>query len=349
MAIKGIGWGAINGMVEERRTNGPFQDFEDFCRRMSGKDLNRRAVENLIRAGAFDSMGYKRKALLQIADLVISSISQAEKENIAGQMDLFGEDDMGAAVGAGITIPDVEEFSPREKMSMEKETTGLYLTGHPMDEYRDAVRRIGAVPIGAVLNDFAAEDGPHSFQDNQYVTLAGVVESARTRATKNNTLMSYIQLEDDSGTMELIAFQKALDEGGSYLAANAAIIVRGRISVRDEKEPQLMVDSIRPISDLGSLGTPPSGQSAAGRNAPPRQGAASPIAQPGQKLWVKLPSRFDPAMKRIELILTMFPGEQQMILWCEREQKRIGAKCLIHEGLILELQELLGKENVIVK
>ena len=110
-----------------------------------------------------------------------------------------------------------------------------------------------------------------------------------------------------------------------------------------------MVDSIRPISDLGSVGDPPSGQSAAGRSAAPRQSAPASVAQAGQKLWVKLPSRYDPAMKRIELILTMFPGEQQMILWCEREQKRIGARCLIHEGLILELQELLGKENVVIK
>ena len=91
-----------------------------------------------------------------------------------------------------------------------------------------------------------------------------------------------------------------------------------------------MVDSIRPLSDLNQLG----------EDAPPAR---------EQKLWVKLPSRYDPAMKRIELILTMFPGEQQMILWCEREQKRIGARCLIHEGLILELQEMLGKENVVVK
>ena len=339
VAIKGIGWGAIDGMVAERTANGPFQDFEDFCRRMSGKDLNRRAVENLIRAGAFDSMGYKRKALLQIAETVISSISQAQRENIAGQMDLFGDTELNpAAASGGITIPEVEEFSPREKMSMEKETTGLYLTGHPMDEYREAVRRAGAVPIGAVMNDFAAEDGPSRFQDNQYVTLAGVVESARTRTTKNNTLMSYIQLEDDSGTMELLAFQKALDEGGSYLVPNAAVLVRGRISVRDEKEPQLMVDSIRPISDLAAM------EPAAARQPAPPQ-----APQSRQKLWVKLPSRYDPAMKRIELILTMFPGEQQMILWCEREQKRIGAKCLIHEGLILELQEMLGKENVVVK
>ena len=162
------------------------------------------------------------------------------------------------------------------------------------------------------------------------ITVAGSIESFRTRTTKNNTLMSYIQLEDDTGSMELMAFQKALDSGGGYIQNNAAVIVRGRISVRDEKEPQLMVDSIRPISDVNALGT---------QAPPPKE----------QKLWVKIPSRYDPAMKRIELILTMFPGDGQLILWCEREQKRIGARCLLHEGLILELEEMLGKENVVLK
>ena len=199
-----------------------------------------------------------------------------------------------------------------------------------MDEYREAVRKVGAVPLGAVLSDFAAEDGPQRFADNQNVTLAGVVASYRTRTTKNNALMSYVQLEDDTGTMELIAFQRALDNGGSYIKDNAAILVKGRISVRDEKEPQLMVDSIRPLSDLNSVGS----------DAPPPA---------EKKLWVKLPSRYDPAMKRIELILTMFPGQQQMIIWCEREQKRIGARCIIHEGLVLELKEMLGDENVVIK
>ena len=100
--------------------------------------------------------------------------------------------------------------------------------------------------------------------------------------------------------------------------------------MRDEKEPQIMVDSIRPLADLESVTMPPE----------PR---------PDQKLWVKLPSCYDPAMKRIERILTMFPGQQQMVIWCEREQKRMGARCRIHEGLVLELEEMLGEENVVVK
>ena len=340
VAIKGIGWGVINALVAERERNGLFTDFEDFCRRMSGKDMNKRTVENLIRAGAFDSMGYKRKALLQVAGAVIDSINQAERDNISGQMDLFG--DFGGqeqAQPSRIAIPQVEEFSAREKMTMEKEVTGLYLTGHPMDEYRDAVRKIGAAPIGAIISDFASTDGPTRYADNQYVTVAGVVSSTKTRTTRNNSLMSYITLEDDTGSMELIAFQKALDSGGGYVRDNAALIIRGRISVRDEKEPQIMVDSIRPLSDIGTLAQPA------------REQRSTPIPQPAanQKLWVKLPGAEDARLHKIELILTMFPGTQQMIIWCEREKKRIGASCLIHPALVQELKELLGDENVVIK
>ena len=330
VAIKSVGRASIENLVAERRENGPFKSFEDFCRRINGKDLNRRAVENLIRAGAFDSMGYKRRALLDIAGAVLDSISQSLRDNIAGQMGLFGDAELDSSAPAAIPIPQVEEFSPMELMAMEKETTGLYLSGHPMDGYREAVRRIGAVPLGAVMADFAAEDGPSRFADNQNITVAGVVAAAKTRTTRSNTLMSYIQLEDDTGSMELMAFQKALDKGGIYVKENAAIIVKGRISARDEKEPQLLVDSIRPISDVDALGT----------NAPP---AAE------KKLWVKLQSQDDPALNRIRLILSMFPGNQQMILYCQAENKRIGARCLIHEGLVAELKEMLGEANVVVK
>ena len=330
VAIKSVGRASIENLVAERRENGPFKSFEDFCRRINGKDLNRRAVENLIRAGAFDSMGYKRRALLDIAGAVLDSISQSLRDNIAGQMGLFGDAELEGNAPAAIPIPQVEEFSPMELMAMEKETTGLYLSGHPMDGYREAVRRIGAVPLGAVMADFAAEDGPSRFADNQNITVAGVVAAAKTRTTRSNTLMSYIQLEDDTGSMELMAFQKALDKGGIYVKENAAIIVKGRISARDEKEPQLMVDSIRPISDVDALGA-----------------SVPPPAE--KKLWVKLKSQNDPELKRIQLLLTMFPGSQQMILYCQAENKRIGAKCLIHEGLVAELKERLGDANVVVK
>ena len=345
VAIKGIGWGAINGLVAERESGGLFKSFEDFCRRMSGRELNRRAVENLIKAGAFDSMGYKRRALVQICGAVIDSISQAARDNISGQMDLFGDpDEGGEARPVSIPIPDIEEFSARERMAMEKETTGLYLTGHPMDEYRAAVKKIGASPIGAVMNDFAAEDGPRSFADGQYITVAGVVAGARTRPTKNNSLMSYISLEDDTGAMEVIAFQRVLDQSSMFIKDNSALIVRGRISVRDEKEPQLMADTIRPIEEADSMKAAAARPDGAPKPAPHGD---DPAAQ--QKLWVKLPAADDPRIKRIELILTMFPGQQQMVIYCAREKRKLTARCIIHDSLVAELKEMLGEENVVVK
>ena len=345
VAIKGIGWGAINGLVAERESGGLFKSFEDFCRRMSGRELNRRAVENLIKAGAFDSMGYKRRALVQICGAVIDSISQAARDNISGQIDLFGDpDEGGEARPVSIPIPDIEEFSARERMAMEKETTGLYLTGHPMDEYRAAVKKIGASPIGAVMNDFAAEDGPRSFADGQYITVAGVVAGARTRPTKNNSLMSYISLEDDTGAMEVIAFQRVLDQSSMFIKDNAALIVRGRISVRDEKEPQLMADTIRPIEEADSMKAAAARPDGAPKPAPHGD---DPAAQ--QKLWVKLPAADDPRIKRIELILTMFPGQQQMVIYCAREKRKLTARCIIHDSLVAELKEMLGEENVVVK
>ena len=281
-------------------------------------------------------MGYKRKALLQIAGAVIDSISQAARDNIAGQYDLFGDfEAQSEASPQTIPIPDVEEFTARDKMMMEKEVTGLYLTGHPMDEYRDAVRKVGAVPIGAILGDFAADDGPQRFADNQYVTVAGIISTMRTRTTRNNSLMSYVQLEDDTGTIEMIAFQKVIDTCGSLLRENNAVIVRGRISVRDEKEPQLMADTLYNIGDIAYM--------------PRERSAPREEIRKDQKLWVKLPARDDPQLHRIELLLTMFPGEQQMVIFCEREQKRLAARCVIHRALVQELRDMLGDGNVVVK
>ena len=329
-AIKNIGAKFISLLVAERESSGPFRGLEEFCRRMSGKELNRRAVESLIKSGALDSLGLKRRAMLQMLDLILESIAADGRGNIAGQYDLFGIEEGDPDEATLVPVPDVEEFDRRELMAMEKEMTGLYLSGHPMDEYRDAARHAGAVPIGPILDDFANEAGPQEYMDGQHVTLAGVVESSRTRTTKNGTLMAYIQLEDDTGTMELLAFQRALDTGGGYVAANAALLVSGRISVRDEKEPQLMVDTIRPLSDLGPGGTD---------EAPPKE----------RKLWLRLPSYDAKVMRRIELLCEMFPGRERMIVVFADTGRRVGAECGIHPSLVGELGEMLGSGNVVVK
>ena len=326
VAVKNIGEKFILQLMAERGENGPFKSLEDFCRRMSGKELNRRAIESLIRAGAFDSTGVNRHAMLTMLDAVLESVADDGRKNIAGQFDLFG--DGGGAISAQVAVPDVEEFSRAELMSMERETTGLYLTGHPMDEYRDAARQAGAVNIGAILADFAEDSGPERFADEQLVTVAGIISGKRTRTTRNGTLMAYVQLEDDTGTIELLAFQRVLDNCGGYIAENAAVVARGRISVRDEKEPQIVVDSLRPISDAVD------------------RAAMQPRRKGPGKLWVRLPGQSARVMRRIELLLEMFPGEAKLILYFSDSGRRLGASWVIHPALVEELENMAGEDNV---
>jgi DNA polymerase-3 subunit alpha len=301
----------------------------DFCERMYEHDLNRRVLESLIKAGAFDRMGYRRAQLLLIYGQVLDGIAANRKRNVEGQLDLFG---MGAEEGAAAPVetfhlPDVPELALQDMMNMEKETTGLYLSGHPMDQYRDAARAHGAVTIASILMDFTREDGPASFRDGQRVSVAGVITTYRSRTTKNNTLMAYVNLEDDTAAMELLCFSRVLEESGGYIRENAPIFATGRISVRDEKAPQLMVDSLRPLSDLDE-------EVAAGGN---------------ETLYLRLPSREDPKLRKVQLALSFFPGHSNAVLYFEDCKKRVGTQCQIHPALVQDLKERLGAENVVVQ
>ena len=335
-AVKGVGVGAVDALLAERVKNGPFTDFVDFCERMF-VDLNRRVVENLIRCGAFDSMGYKRSQLLAVFGQVLDGIAASRKRNLEGQLDLFGmaaEEDAAAPVT--LQLPDLPEFSPQELMAMEKETTGLYLSGHPMDAYRQAARRRGAVSVGSILADFKQEEGPTTYRDEQKVTVAGIISRYKTKTTRNNTLMAYVTLEDDTGAMELLVFARTLGESGNYIRENSPVIVSGRLSVRDEKEPQILCDTLRPIGDLDQEV----------EQAKPAAGRAKPA---GSKLYLKLTGREDPRLRKVKLVLSMFPGEGQAILYFADTGTRMGAPCVIYPSLVKEMQEILGVENVVIK
>ncbi len=331
VAVKNIGRGFIKDLMAERGANGPFTDFEEFCRRIYGGDLNRRALESLIKSGGFDSFGVKRRQLMMVCEPILESVADLKRKNIEGQIDLFGFSDTSQTHSEGrkMVLPDVSEYSKRDLMTMEREVTGLYLTGHPMDEYARAVKHIGAVSIGKILTDFRKEGGNTDFSDNQQVTIAGVISAVKTKTTRNNSLMAYITLEDGTGSMELLAFQRALDTGGIYVKDSLPVYITGKISARDEKEPQLVVDTIRPLSDLDPM--------------PGEEVNAE------RKLYVKIPNENNGAYERLKSILFMFPGADQMVLYFEDTKKKRGAKCVIHEALIQELIEMLGKDNVIVK
>ena len=336
VAIKNIGRGFIQAVMEERSENGPFASLPEFCRRMAGSDMNKRALENLIRAGAFDGTGARRSQLIRVYEKVLDAASARQRQNLEGQLDFFG---MSAGMSSGRTeevhLPDIPEFTAQERMTMEKETTGLYLSGHPMDAYRDLVRRMRVPPIGKVLEDFAQESGPTRFADGQYITLAGVVTSSKTKTTKNNSLMAYVVVEDESGSIEMLCFSRTLDICGPYLRENQAVVVKGKLSVRDEKAAQLMCDSAYPL------------ETAAGGLPPPAPQSGKLVK--GETLYLKFPSLDHPAVRHMKLVFTMFPGDTQVKMVMADTRKVYGTQALLHQALIQEAKETLGGENVVVK
>jgi DNA polymerase-3 subunit alpha len=346
VGVKGVGRGLIDALVQERERGGLYRSFQDFCDRMFDHDLNRRALENLIRCGSFDSMGVRRSQLITVMNPVMDGLSDARKRNLEGQFDLFGGLTGGGSDVDEVPMPDLPEYSRAELMNMERETTGLYLTGHPMDEYRTVIRRTRAVSVAAINSDFASETGPERFSDGQRVTLACVVTGVKTKTTRNNSLMAYVNLEDDTGGIEMLVFSKVLGECGSYLKEGTALLVDGRISVRDEKAPQIMCNSVRPLEKADADAVPYGGGGATIRPT----NADKPGVLPGKsKFYLRVPNIQDERVSYIRKLLIMFPGEGQLIFYAQDTGKRYGLPCLIHSSLLRELREVLGEENVVVK
>ena len=337
VAIKNIGRGFILSVMEERK-KAPFRSLQDFCERMGGGDINKRAVENLIRSGAFDSTGARRSQLIQVYESIMDAVADSLRQNLEGQLDFFsmamGQQD--AAPVKEISLPDIPEFTPQELMTMEKATTGLYLSGHPMDQYRQEVKALRAPTMASILEDFAQEGGPTRFADDQRITLCGVVTASKTKTTKNNSLMAYVTLEDDTASMELLCFARVLDACGAYLKENQAVVVKGRLSVRDEKAPQVMADSVYPLSTVKG-GTPP----------PPAPKGEKLLE--GQTLYLKFPSIDSPAVRHMKLVFNMFPGTTPVRMVMADTRKVYAASVLLHRALVEEARETLGADNVVVK
>lgn len=333
VAIKGVGRGLIERMTAERERNGAFTDFQDFCRRMDGTDMNKRAAENLIRAGAFDSMGYRRSQLIAVYEKVMDGIAESNRANLEGQIDFFGLGGDEQPRQNELVLPDVPEYTAAQRMAMEKETTGLYLSGHPMDAYRAAAKASGAASIGRIRDDFAQEGGPTVFSDDQRVSIAGVVISSKTKTTKKNTLMAYVVLEDDTGTMEMLCFTRCLENYGSYLKEGQVILASGRLSVRDEKAPQLMCDFAHPLTGEG-----------------PVPAAPGVSAYAGKTLYVRLPSQDGPEMAHFRRVMFLFEGSSTPVkIFLTDTGRLIGTTCDLRDSLLRELREKFGEENVVLK
>ena len=331
-AVKNVGHGLIRSVAAKRVEGGPFRSLEDFIQRMGEGELNKRAVENFIKCGAMDCFGYHRSELLAVYDTMMDSIAASRRQNLEGQMGLFSmlEEEEAAA----IPIPKLPEINKADRMLMEKETTGIYLSGHPMDDYRGMLKGTHVVPIGALMEE---ENG---YTDDQIVSVAGIVQSVKMKTTRNNSMMAYVTVEDDTAAMEMLAFSKTIDQYGGYLRENAPVVVTGRLSLRDDKEPQIVINRARPISDFAAQQPE--------RTA--RQQSEQPTAvSPQGTVYLRLPGETGTLFGKVRAILNMFPGQSQAVLYFADTKQRRGTRCTLDDRMLAELKNLLGSENVVVK
>ena len=333
-AVKNVGRGLIRSMVAKREEGGSFKSLEDFLTRMGDGELNKRAVENFIKCGACDCFGYHRSELLNVYEEMMDTIADNRRRNLEGQMGMFAMLDEEEP-GASIPIPRLNEMKKADLMLLEKETTGIYLSGHPMDDYRHYLKNTHVLPIGRLME----EDCP--VKDEQIVSVAGIVQSVKMKTTRNNSMMAYVTVEDDTAAIELLAFSNVLNQYGGYLRENTPVVITGRLSVRDDKEPQIIVNRARPITDYAE--------------EMQIQPAPVQLVQPQMPkvhqgtLWLQLSGADDPAMQKVKAIVNMFPGNSQVKIFLADTRKILGGNAALDERMIRELKNLLGEGNVVIK
>ena len=325
-AVKNVGRGLIRSMVAKRTQDGPFQSLEDFIQRM-GDELNKRALENFIKCGAMDCFGHHRSEMLAVFDTMMDSIAASRKKNLDGQIGLF-EMLQDTENAVEIPIPKLNEMNKADLMLMEKETTGIYLSGHPMDDYRHLLKGTHVVPIGSLM------DEENTYQDDQIVSVAGVVQTIKMKTTRNNSMMAYVTLEDDTASIEMLAFSNVLNQFGGYLKENQPVVIVGRLSMRDDKEPQIVVNRARPMSDFA--------------NQRPEEEPARETVKTGT-LYLRLPGEEGPLFGKIRAILNMFPGQAQVVVYFADTKQRRGSTCALDSRMVTELNNVLGQENVVIK
>ncbi|MGI6055924.1 MAG: DNA polymerase III subunit alpha [Bilifractor sp.] len=319
-AVKGIGRPVMEAIEAERALNGPFRSLRDFCQRLSGREVNKRTLENFIKAGAFDCLGGTRKQYMQVYSLILDQVSQDRKNNMTGQMTLF--DFMGEDAGKQfeIRLPDVGEFDKEEKLAFEKEVTGIYISGHPLEKYEEKWRK----NITAVTTDFLPDEetGMPKVRDGNRVTVGGMITAKTVKYTKTNQTMAFLTLEDLLGTMEIIVFPKSYEQYSGMINPDAKVFIRGRVSVEEDRPSKLILERIIPFSEIPS------------------------------EIWIRFPDRaaFENAEEEVRKIAASAQGKDRVIVYLEKERamKRLNCFTVADEtgGVLVTLKQKYGGGNV---
>lgn len=317
-AVKNVGAAVMENTVRERQEHGAFRDFFDFCERTEG--VNKRMLENMIYSGCFDSMGANRNRLHMVYEQALDAAQKQRKVRETGQMSLFdfGEPESTPTVSSHIKLPNVQEMEHKLLLQKEREATGLYLSGHPLDDYGAVLDR-----LPNRVQDLAEADGQTGLQDNASVTVGGLLSQCKSRPTKSgNGMMGYGVLEGVTGSVEVVVFPKVLQNARACFHDDATVLIKGRLNIREERANSLLIEQISPLEQSGV----------------------------GKKLFIRIPT-FDQA-ERVHGLLKPYPGMTPVVLV---DSKRIAKEAPSDwnvqptEGFLAELYKKLGQQNVILK
>lgn len=355
-AVKTVGQGAVDAIIRERK-HGAYRDIFDFCRRIDTSECNKRVVESLIKAGAFDGMGGNRPQLLAVFESAMDANSSLRKQTVDGQISLFDMAFGGAPlVQENHTLPNLPDYPLRQRLALEKEIAGVYITGHPLDDYRDV---LGKLPFSTADLDGLEEREDRGLSlDGQIVDMGGILTEVKGKATKKGSYMGFITLEDLTGQIECLVFPKVYERYQGMMAVDDLVVLHGRLSIREEEAPKLLVEKLIPLEAWHpeeSAPAAPMGQSTARPVPPPKRHTseapkltdAQAAAKAPRKLYLRLNR---PQMDAASSTLSLYPGSVPVYLHLPAEKMTLLAPktgwCDASDGCLNRLNALLGAENV---
>lgn len=338
LAIKNLGRQFIDSIINER-INGKFTSFYNFCKRLYGHNMNSRALESLIKCGALDNLGANRRQMLAMSGTVLSDLEFEHKKNIRGQLSFFDLSDSGNKEISEPVIPPLEEFSNTELLQMENEVAGMYLSGHPIDEYNNYISKAGVDGIGDIINPEQSR-----YTDQSRVTLVCIVSKVKNQITKNNQMMAFMQVEDKTGAVELIVFPNTYQTYGALMAPGSVIQVKGTVNIREDEEPKIICNDVTVITDGMK-----SGEGIVSQLPEKKQ---KQVYKKEQKLYLRIDD-FDTVLyKKAVKVLDIFEGYTPVVFYFTKTNKRLMAPknmwVSLNDVMIKELKFQLGNENVVI-
>ena len=292
--VKNVGNAAVDAIVAQRASDGAYRSIYDFCRRINTEAVNKRAVECLISAGCFDGLGATRLQCAHVYIAAMDANSGSRRANVAGQISLFDMDGPGSALLSMDTYPDVGEYPPRQLLEMEKEMTGVYVSGHPLDEYRPVLD--GLETTTAWIEALKERPDSGLSEDRKSVVMGGILTEIKSKATKKGSMMGFVTLEDLTGRIECLIFPAVWERVGSILSPDLPVLLTGTLSVRDEEDTKLLVNTVEPLSTTMPVLTP----------APPPLSPAERARLAPVRFFVRLKRE---QMAPVEAVLRRIPGE----------------------------------------